>query len=65
MSRAGSPVQSKAVVQNLARHEVIDLARAAIILMLTVGAALLVPRSLFATTPEAAPSVQTSAQISD
>jgi len=65
MSRADSPDRSPALVQPLARHEVIDLARAAIILMLTVAAALLVPRSLFATTPEPTQSVQVSVPISD
>jgi hypothetical protein len=37
----------------LAQHEIVDLARAAIILFMTVVAALFVPRSLFATTPDA------------
>jgi hypothetical protein len=45
----------------LAQHEIVDLARAAIILFMTVVAALFVPRSLFATTSDATPaSVHTS-----
>lgn len=36
----------------LAQHEIVDLARAGIILFVTILAALFVPRSLFATTPE-------------
>jgi hypothetical protein len=65
MSRADSSDRSTALAQPLARHEVIDLARAAVILMLTVAAALFVPRSLFATTPQATPSAQVSPQISE
>jgi len=59
MNRAGFQWRA----QSLARHEVVDLAKAAAILMLAVAAALFVPRSLFASTPDAAPSAPVTSQF--
>ena len=48
LRQADGPQQTRA----LAQHEIIDLARAGIIIFMIVVAALFVPRSLFATTPD-------------
>jgi hypothetical protein len=62
LRQADGPQQTR----SLAQHEIMDLARAGLIIFMTVVAALFVPRSLFATTPHVTPvTVAPAAQAAD